>query len=109
MPSHQLLRTIALGAAAAPAGAPSMQITYLRTMLRPADLVGHVSLSLGASGGAAGGGSGAGPAGGEGVVRPVAVFQRVRDRKARERHEVAVILPGSGLVRCAPSPFLRNL
>lgn len=88
VPSHQLLRTISLGSAALPANAPNFHVTCLHPMLRPADLVGHVALGSGVFG----------KAESETVVRPVAVFQRVRDRKARERHEVGVILSGASLV-----------
>lgn len=73
--SHQLLRTLSAH--------KGMQITHLTTMLRPPDLVGHVSLSLTAGGDAK-----------EGIsVRPVVPFQRIRDAKAREAHEVSLILP----------------
>ena len=74
--SHQLLRTLS--------SHKGVQITHLATMLRPPDLVGHVSLSLGVGGGDAK----------EGIpVRPVAPFQRIRDGKAREAHEVSLLLP----------------
>ncbi|KAH7929113.1 WD40 repeat-like protein [Leucogyrophana mollusca] len=75
--SHQLLRTISTHK-----GVP---ITHLATLLKPPDLFGHISLNLSPS-----------------VslnsadlipVRPVAPFQRMRDAKAREAHEVAMILP----------------
>ncbi|KAH9935911.1 WD40 repeat-like protein [Epithele typhae] len=74
--SHQLLRTLSTH--------KGMAITYLTTMLRPPDLIGHISLSLGP----AGNGSK------ESIpVRPVAPFQRIRDAKAREAHEVTMMLP----------------
>ncbi|KAI0367031.1 WD40 repeat-like protein [Pilatotrama ljubarskyi] len=75
--SHQLLRTLS--------SHKGMAITHLSTMLRPPDLVGHISLTL--SSGAAGDARENIP------VRPVAPFQRVRDAKAREAQEVSLILP----------------
>lgn len=81
--SHQLLRALFLGSAAAPATAPTFAITYLQTMLRPPDLLGHVALGVG------------GASAQEELVRPVAVFHRMRDKKAREKHEVGCILPGT--------------
>ncbi|KAI0629250.1 WD40 repeat-like protein [Trametes polyzona] len=75
--SHQLLRTMS--------SHKGMCITHLSTMLRPPDLIGHISLTL--SSGAAGDARENIP------VRPVAPFQRIRDAKAREAHEVSLILP----------------
>ncbi|TCD67587.1 Pre-rRNA-processing protein ipi3 [Steccherinum ochraceum] len=75
--SHQLLRSITTH--------KGLSITHLRTMLKPPDLVGHVSLSLGA--GASADAKDSVP------VRPVAAFQRMQDPKAREAHEVARQLP----------------
>ncbi|KAH9924730.1 WD40 repeat-like protein [Fomitopsis serialis] len=72
--SHQLLRTLS--------SHKGMVITHLTTLLRPPDLVGHVSLTLTA-----------GTETKEVPVRPVAPFQRMRDAKARELHEVAMMLP----------------
>ncbi|KAJ8494375.1 hypothetical protein ONZ51_g2400 [Trametes cubensis] len=75
--SHQQLRTLS--------SHKGMAITYLSTMLRPPDLIGHVSLSLSAGT--------AGDARENIPVRPVAPFQRIRDAKAREAHEVSLMLP----------------
>ena len=75
--SQQLLRTLS--------SHKGMQITHLATMLRPPDRIGHISLSLTASG--------AGDAKDNIPVRPVAPFQRIRDAKAREAHEVSLLLP----------------
>ncbi|KAI0091715.1 WD40 repeat-like protein [Irpex rosettiformis] len=77
--SHQLLRSISTH--------KGFSITHLSTMLKPPDLIGHVSLSLSASG----------PLDSrESIpVRPVATFQRVRDPKAREAHEVTMMLSPS--------------
>ncbi|KAI0331448.1 WD40 repeat-like protein [Cubamyces sp. BRFM 1775] len=75
--SHQQLRTLS--------SHKGMAITHLSTMLRPPDLIGHVSLTL--SAGAAGDTRENIP------VRPVAPFQRIRDAKAREAHEVSLMLP----------------
>ncbi|KIY53401.1 WD40 repeat-like protein [Fistulina hepatica ATCC 64428] len=72
--SHQLVRTIRT--------LNGLSVTHVATMMRPPDLIGHVSLSLGA---------------GDGKdtvsVRPVAIFQRTRDVKARAAHEVPMLLP----------------
>ncbi|KAH9839891.1 WD40 repeat-like protein [Rhodofomes roseus] len=72
--SHQLLRTLSTH--------KGMVITHLMTLLRPPDLVGHVSLTLAA-----------GTETKEVPVRPIAPFQRMRDAKARDLHEVAMMLP----------------
>ncbi|KAI0641918.1 WD40 repeat-like protein [Trametes meyenii] len=75
--SHQLLRTLS--------SHKGMMITHLSTMLRPPDLIGHISLTLGSGGDAR-----------ENIpVRPVAPFQRIRDAKAREVHDVSSMLPHS--------------
>ncbi|TFY63009.1 hypothetical protein EVJ58_g3496 [Rhodofomes roseus] len=66
--SHQLLRTLSTH--------KGMVITHLMTLLRPPDLVGHVSLTLAA-----------GTETKEVPVRPIAPFQRMRDAKARDLHE----------------------
>lgn len=54
-------------------------------MLKPPDLVGHISLNLN--------GGGATDPRDTIPVRPVVAFQRMRDPKAREAHEVAMMLP----------------
>lgn len=72
--SHQLLRTLS--------SHKGMVITHLMTLIRPPDLVGHVSLTLAA-----------GAETKEVPVRPVTPFQRMRDAKARELHEVVMMLP----------------
>ena len=77
--SHQLLRSISTH--------KGLTISHISTMLRPLDLVGHVALSLSADGREAL------------PLRVVAPFQRMRDPKAREAHEVAVALPPSLSVR----------
>ncbi|KAI0320863.1 WD40-repeat-containing domain protein [Amylostereum chailletii] len=81
VPSHQLLRTIT--------SHKGSRITHLETLLKPPDLVGHVSLSL-----TAGVDRDAIP------VRPVVAFQRMREAKAREAHEIAMLLP----VQKKPTP-----
>ena len=75
--SHQLLRTISTH--------KGSSITHLRTMLKPPDLVGHVSLSL--SVGSSSDTKDTIP------VRPIVPFQRMQDPKAREAHEVMLMLP----------------
>ena len=78
--SHQLLRSISTH--------KGFSITHLTTMLKPPDLVGHVSLSLG------GGGDSKEPV----SVRHITPFQRMRDPKTREAHEVGIMLTGSSSV-----------
>lgn len=58
-------------------------------MLKPPDLVGHVSLSLG---------GGAGDAKEPVPVRHITPFQRMRDPKTREAHEVGILLQPSSSV-----------
>ncbi|OSX64261.1 hypothetical protein POSPLADRAFT_1137645 [Postia placenta MAD-698-R-SB12] len=72
--SHQLLRTLSTH--------KGLAITHLATLLRPPDLIGHVSLTLTT-----------GTEQKEMPVRPVAPLQRMKDAKAREAHEVAMLLP----------------
>ena len=79
--SHQLLRTINNTSLKGHA------ITHLQTLLRPPDLVGHVSAGLGTAGGVVSGREVA-------PTRPIVPFQRIRDVKAREVHEVLITLPG---------------
>ncbi|KAF8449110.1 WD40-repeat-containing domain protein [Boletus edulis BED1] len=75
--SHQLLRTISTH--------KGLSISFLATMLKPPDLVGHISLSLNV----------ASTADARDVmpVRPVASFHRMKDMNARELHEVSMMLP----------------
>lgn len=75
--SHQLLRSISAH--------KGMSVTLLATMLKPPDLVGHISLSLNVASSA--------EAKDVIPVKPVAPFQRMRDPKAREAHEVTMMLP----------------
>lgn len=74
--SHQLLKSIS--------SHKGLAITHLVPMLRPPDLIGHTSVSLSTTN----------------VVakeslppKPIVPFQRIRDPKAREAHEVLIILP----------------
>src|SRR5579863_2179321 len=73
VPSHQLLRTINAHSG------PGLAVTYLVTLLKPPDLVGHVRL---------GGDKDCGI-----PVRPIVPFQRMREARAREAHEVTMMLP----------------
>ena len=75
--SHQLLRTISTH--------KGLSISFLATMLKPPDLVGHISLSLNV----------ASVADARDVmpVRPVSAFHRMKDINARELHEVPMMLP----------------
>jgi len=74
IPSHQLLRTISAH--------KGLSITHLATMLKPPDLIGHVSLNISAA-----------DAKDVVPVKIVAPFQRMRDLKTREVHEVVMMLP----------------
>jgi pre-rRNA-processing protein IPI3 len=85
VPTQQLLRSINTH--------KGMSITYLATMLRPPDLVGHISLNLHV--GSAADAKDILP------MKPVATFQRVRDMKARQIHEVPMLLTGSATVSIA--------
>ncbi|KAH7890699.1 WD40-repeat-containing domain protein [Phlebopus sp. FC_14] len=75
--SHQLLRTISTH--------QGMSISFLATIFKPPDLIGHLSLSLNISSVA--------DAKDVMPVRPVAPFHRMRDAKLREAHEVTMMLP----------------
>lgn len=79
--SHQQLRTISSHKGGA--------ITFLRSILKPVDLVGHISLNLHVNG----------TAESKDVipVRPIQPFQRIKDAKSRDAHETAVMIPA---VRC---------
>ncbi len=90
--SHQLLRSISTH--------KGMSISHIQTMVKPPDLVGHVSLEM--------------KAGSEAKdvipVKPVAPFQRIRDTKARDAHEVTVIWPHfKVLCQQVLSPYFLNL
>jgi pre-rRNA-processing protein IPI3 len=76
LPSHQLLRTISAH--------KGLSITYLTSILKPPDLIGHVSLDLKIS--SMSDANDALPA------KPVQPFQRMKDPKAREAHEVHMLL-----------------
>ncbi|EJD07635.1 pre-rRNA-processing protein IPI3 [Fomitiporia mediterranea MF3/22] len=79
--SHQLLRTIS----PVKDKGQGLSITHIECMLKPPDLIGHISLGLNVGG----------ITSVKDVMptRPIAPFQRVRDSKAREAHEVPIILP----------------
>ncbi|TFK39957.1 WD40-repeat-containing domain protein [Crucibulum laeve] len=77
IPSHQLLRTISTH--------KGLSITTIATMLKPPDLIGHISLELRV-----------------GAVsdlkdtippKPIMPFQRMRDPKTRDAHDVSMLLP----------------
>lgn len=93
--SHQLLRTISTH--------KGMSISFLATMLKPPDLVGHISLSLNVAS--------VGDARDVMPVRPVAAFHRMKDMSAREVHEVSMMLPMTNKVSylissCVPLLFI---
>ena len=75
--SHQLLRTIS--------SHKGGTITFLRSILKPIDLIGHISLSLHVNG----------TTDAKDVipVRPIQPFQRIKDHKLRDIHEVTIMLP----------------
>jgi pre-rRNA-processing protein IPI3 len=89
VPSHQLLRTIN----AHPG--PGLAITYLATLLKPLDLVGHVHLGGDKDGGI--------------PVRPILPFQRMREARSREAHEVTMILPHAQKVRLLARVYVYAL
>ncbi|KDR80579.1 hypothetical protein GALMADRAFT_240898 [Galerina marginata CBS 339.88] len=78
IPSHQLLRTISTH--------KGMSIAHLETMIKPPDLIGHISLEFRSGG----------TADMKDIipVKPVMPFQRMRDAKTRDAHEISVMLPG---------------
>ncbi|KAM6497006.1 WD40 repeat-like protein [Amanita muscaria] len=77
IPTHQQLRTISTH--------KGFSITHLQVVLKPSDLVGHVDLSLYVR-------HGSDPK--ESIpVRPILAFQKMRDPKARENHDVSLMLP----------------
>lgn len=71
--SHQLLRSLSTSTATT-----TGPVTFLATMLRPADLVGPASNTA----------KDALPA-----IRPLTTFHRIRDKSARETHDIPLILP----------------
>ncbi|KAF5373264.1 hypothetical protein D9615_007472 [Tricholomella constricta] len=96
IPSHQLLRTISTH--------KGLAITHLATMLKPPDLIGHVNLNL-----TVGNISDA-----KDVipVKPISPFQRMRDPKTREAHDVLILLPAQRSVHSEETyeteQFLRD-
>ncbi|KAG6891259.1 hypothetical protein C0995_008511 [Termitomyces sp. Mi166 len=82
IPSHQLLRTITAH--------KGFVITHLATMLKPLDLIGHVNLNLSVGSGA--------DAKDISPVKHVSPFQRMRDSKTREAHDVVLLLPPQKMV-----------
>jgi len=91
--SHQLLRTIASHKGGV--------ITFLRSILKPIDLVGHVSLNLHVNG--------ATDAKDVIPVRPILPFQRIKDAKLREAHEVTIMLPAVRTVSGITSSISQDL
>ncbi|KAG7093749.1 hypothetical protein E1B28_007400 [Marasmius oreades] len=77
IPTHQLMRTITTH--------KGFSIAYLSTMLKPVDLIGHISLTMDVGGSA--------DANNVIPIRPVVAFQRIRDVKTRDLHEVSMLLP----------------
>lgn len=78
IPSHQLLRTISTH--------KGFSIGYLCTMLKPPDLIGHISLDFTV-------GNNAADAKDVVPVKPIIPFQRMRDAKTREAHDIVMLLP----------------
>jgi len=76
LPSHQLLRTISAH--------KGFSITYLTSLFKPLDLIGHISLDLKV--GSLSDAKDALPA------KPVQPFQKMKDTRAREAHEVQMLL-----------------
>jgi pre-rRNA-processing protein IPI3 len=82
--THQLLKTITTHK-----GQP---ITYLKALLKPPDVLGHISFGN--------------PSASKDAIplRPVLPFQRIRDPKARSSHEVMMKLPTFDVVQ-----FLQHI
>lgn len=80
IPSHQLIRSIAMP--------KDFGITSLQVMLKPQDLMGHATLSMG-TGGAKSEKDNTVP------IRSITAFSRTRDPKTREAHEVLILPPSS--------------
>ena len=91
--SHQLLRTISSHKGGA--------ITFLRSILKPIDLIGHISLNLHVNG--------VTDAKDVIPVRPVLPFQRIKDAKLRDAHEVAMMLPAAGSASSLSSSLPQDL
>jgi len=75
VPSHQLLRSIN--------SHKGNNITHLTTMLKPPDLIGHITLGMNVNAD-------------KDInfpIIPVTPFQRMRDGKTRDAHEVMMVLP----------------
>src|SRR5262249_36785731 len=77
--SHQLLRTLS--------SHKGLSVTFLMAMLKPPDLVGHVRLDLAV-------GASEADIRDSIPVRPIVPFQRMKDMKSREAHEVSMLLKG---------------
>lgn len=79
--SHQLLRTIS----PVKDKSQGLAVTHIECMLKPPDLIGHLSLDLHVNGVTTS----------KDVMptKPIAAFQKVRDEKTREAHEVPIMLP----------------
>ncbi|KAF6761524.1 pre-rRNA-processing protein IPI3 [Ephemerocybe angulata] len=88
IPSHQLLRSISAH--------KGFSITHLQTMMKPPDLSGHISIDFKV--GASADLKDTIP------VKSVVPFQRTRDAKAREAHEVLVLLKDT----TSPPPDFGN-
>lgn len=75
--SHQLIRTI---------NAPKdFSVNSLQVMLKPQDLMGHATI-------------GAAKSDPNTIIRSVGAFQRTRDPKARDAHEILLLLPPNSKV-----------
>lgn len=82
VPSHQLLRTIS--------NHKGMSIAHLQTMVKPPDLMGHISLEF--RSGSSNDAKDTIP------VKPVMNFQKTRDPKPRHAHEITAMLPAGNKV-----------
>ncbi|KAF8967688.1 WD40 repeat-like protein [Flammula alnicola] len=82
IPSHQLLRTISTH--------KGMSIAHLESMVKPPDLIGHINLDFRVGNSADS--KDAIP------VKPVMPFQRMWDMKARDAHEITMMLPSHNTV-----------
>ncbi|KAK7445391.1 Pre-rRNA-processing protein ipi3 [Stygiomarasmius scandens] len=92
IPTHQLIRTISTH--------KGFSISHLSTMLKPIDLVGHVNLRMNV---------GAASDARESIpVKPVVPFQRMRDAKTRDLHEVSLLLPTQNEVNEEPEWYSKD-
>ncbi|KAI5121624.1 hypothetical protein M0805_001154 [Coniferiporia weirii] len=94
--SHQLLRTLS----PVKDKNQGLAVTHVECMLKPPDLIGHISLGFEVGG----------VTSAKDVIpmKPVAPFHRVRDGKARERHDIPMMLPTQNATFQHPSSYTTS-